>query len=251
MKNIKISTVIITLNEEKDIGRCLKSVKDISDEIIVVDSYSTDKTIDIAKKFGAVIYQRKFDSYDKQKDYATSKARSEWIFSLDADEIATKKLCGEIKGAVKNDDYDGYLIPRRNIIFGAEIKHTRWSPDIHIWLWRKGKGHWTPGVHSEVQVKGKVGRLKSGKVHYQYETVPQFFQMLNKYTEAEANEKMASGVRFSALQLVCQPVYNFLVRYFYRQGFLDGWRGFILSYLMAVYHLSLWVKVWEKQNVRI
>lgn len=245
---MKLSTIIITKNEEENIKRCLESIKDISDEIIVVDSGSTDNTLKIAKKYNAKIYKRKFDTFDKQKNFASSKAKGDWIFSLDADEEASKNLQMEIISRIKDTKYDGFLIPRRNIILGKEIRHTRWSPDIHIWLWRRGKGKWTKGVHSEVKVDTVVGRFEHAKIHYQYETVTEFLDMVNSYTRQEAEERKEKGVSFSYFRLFFDPALSFFRRFIYKRGFLDGWRGFVLSYLMAVYHMSIWVKIWERSK---
>ena len=162
---VKLSAVVITLNEEKNLPRCLKSVKNIVDEIIVVDSGSKDKTIEVAKKFGAKVYLRKFDNFANQKNFATLKASGDWILSLDADEKISSKLADEIhslisKGLLKN--FDAYSIPRKNIIFGKFIKYTRWQPELdrHIWLWKRSKGSWVGDVHEEVKVEGNIGKLK-------------------------------------------------------------------------------------------
>jgi glycosyltransferase involved in cell wall biosynthesis len=244
----KISVTIITLNEEKSLRRCLNSVEEFAGEVILIDSGSVDRTVEIAKNFGAKVFVRKFDDMGKQKNYAITKAKYDWIFSIDADEVVTKKLKDEIKKAVRSKEFNGYLIPRRNIILGAEIKHTRWSPDEHIWLWKKARGKWSTGVHSEVAVEGKIGKLKSAKTHYQYKTVKDFFVMLNKYTENEASEKMQKGIQFSYFRMFFDPALSFFRRFIYKRGFLDGWRGFVLSYLMAVYRFTTWVKVWEREN---
>ena len=138
----------------------------------------------------------------------------------------------------------------KNIIFGKLIKYTRWQPELdrHIWLWKKSKGKWIGDVHEEVVVEGEVGKLKNAKIHYQYETVREFLDMIDRYSELEAEQRVKKGQKFSYLKLFIGPIYNFLVRYFYRLGFLDGWRGFVLSYLMAIYHLTLWVKIWERSK---
>lgn len=246
---MKLSATVITLNEKKNIVRCLSSIKDLVDEIILVDSSSTDETVDLAKKFGAKVYYRKFDNYANQKNFALEKTTGDWILSLDADEEITPELAEEIKSVISQQSsvISGYSISRKNIILGKYIKFTRWQPDLdrHIWLWKKSAGKWIGDVHEEVIVKGKVGKLKSFKVHYQYETVREFVEMINRYTELEAQGKVNNGQSFSIFKLFYDPIYNFLVRYIYRFGFLDGWRGFVLSYLMAIYHLTVWIKVWD------
>ena len=248
MGKYKISVTIITLNEEREIERCIKSVRSIADEIVVVDSGSTDRTVEFAKKLGAKVYFRKFDDYASQKNFATEKAKGDWILSIDADETVSEKLAEEIKEAIKQKAFYGYLIPRQNILLGAEIKHTRWSPDKHIWLWRKGKGRWIGQVHEEVQVEGWVGELKEGKIHYQYESVTEFLKMMNRYTDRMADEMVSQGKKFSLFMLFYAPLLSFFRRFFYKKGFLDGWRGFVLSYLMAIYRFTTWVKLWERDK---
>ncbi|KKQ55400.1 MAG: glycosyl transferase [Candidatus Woesebacteria bacterium GW2011_GWC1_38_13] len=246
-----ISVSIITLNEEKYLEKCLQSVKGIADEIVVVDSGSTDKTLDIAKKFSAKVYFRKFDNYANQKNYAVEKCTGDWILSMDGDEEIEDDLLKEVKSEILNpkSEINGYSIPRKNIIFGKFIRYTRWQPELdrHIWLWKKDLGKWMGDVHEEVVVEGRVGKLKHAKIHHQYETVRDFFEMMNRYSEIDASERVKNGRKYSHFRFLFDPIYNFLVRYFYRLGFLDGWRGFVLSYLMAVYHLIVWVKVGENK----
>lgn len=248
-KKTSLSVTIITLNEEENIKRCLASVKQMANEIIVVDSGSTDNTVEIVKECGAKIFVRDFDNYADQKNFAISKATRNWIFSLDADEVVTPELAKEILKAIKDSRYDGYLISRRNIILGAEIKHSRWSPDKHVWLWKRKKGKWKGKVHEEVLVDGGVGELKNAKIHYQHKTVAEFIDMLNKYTELEAEEKISKEIKFSFFRMFYDPTLSFFRRFVYKKGFLDGWRGFILAYLMAIYRMATWIKVWEREKV--
>ncbi|HEX6977274.1 MAG TPA: glycosyltransferase family 2 protein [Patescibacteria group bacterium] len=245
---MRISAVVITLNEEKNLARCLASVADWVSEIVVVDSGSTDSTIKIAKKFGSKIYTRKFDNYADQKNFADSKASCEWILSLDADEEVTEELAREVKISIETLDCNGFLIPRRNIIFGKEIKYTRWSPDKHVWLFKKSKGSWLGGVHEEIRIDGKVCVLKNAKIHYSHPTVFDFFSMLNSYTDLEAKRKIQNGEHFSLFKMFFDPLKSFIGRFVYKKGFLDGWRGFVLSYLMGIYRMVTWIKIWEKQK---
>jgi len=246
---MKLSATIITLNEEDNLSRALASIKQLADEIILVDSGSTDKTLQIAKKYKAKIYKRKFDNYANQKNFAESKATGDWILSLDADEEITKELSKEIDSRLRGNDKEvvAFSIPRRNIILGKEIKHTRWQKELdrQVWLWKKGKAKWIGDVHEELEINGDVGKLKHAKMHYQYKTITEFLIMMNKYSSLDAKNK-----KFNVLSLLLQPTYNFLVRYVYRLGFLDGWRGFMLSFLMAVYHFELHVKIWVKQSLK-
>ena len=245
-----ISATIITLNEEDRIEKAIHGVLGAADEIIVLDCGSTDKTVEKAKRAGAKIYFRKFDNFSNQKNYAASKTSGDWILSLDADEEIPKQLILEIKNAVKNKIYNGYLIPRRNFILGKEIKYSRWSPDTHIWLWKKNFGKWVGDVHEEVVVEGKVGRLKNAKIHNQKETISEFIKANDFYANLLAESLFKKGKRFSFFKLIRDPIFEFFIRFFYKLGFLDGFRGFILSYLMAIYKISVWIKIYELQNFK-
>lgn len=249
---MKLSVVVITLNEAKTLSKALNSVKNLADEIVVVDSGSTDATVKIAIEFGAKVFFRSFDNYANQKNFAAGKAKGNWILSLDADEEISPGLAKEIDFELrtKRPELRAYSIPRRNIIFGEYIKYTRWQPELdrHVWLWSKGKGKWVGDVHEEVVVDGKIGKLKNPKIHRQYQTVSEFVEMMNRYSDLEADQKVRTGTNFSLGRFFFEPIYNFKVRLFYRLGFLDGWRGFVLSYLMAIYSLNVWIKIWERQK---
>lgn len=244
---MNLSVCIITLNEETRLEKCLRSVVSIADEIIVVDSGSSDNTVAIAKKFGAKVFFRKFDNYADQKNFALEKSAGEWVFSIDGDEEIEDRLAEEIKNAVKDSKFDAYSIPRKNIIFGKFIRYTRWQPELdrHIWLFKKDKSRWVGDVHEEIVTNGKVGKLRYAKIHHQYETISEFMAMMNAYSTLDAREKINKGVRFSIGKMIFLPIYNFLIRYFYRLGFLDGLYGFTLSLLMAIYHIEVWIKIWE------
>lgn len=155
---VNLSVVIITLNEEDDLPGCLESVKGIADEIILVDSGSKDRTIEIAKSYGAKIIVRKFDNYANQKNYAVSCASGTWILSIDADERIEPELAGEIISEIRNpkSGVNGYSIPRKNIIFGKFIKYTRWQPELdrHVWLWKKIRGNGLEPSTKKLSLKG-------------------------------------------------------------------------------------------------
>lgn len=246
---MKLSATIIARDEEKNLPRAIGSLRGLADEVVVVvDTRTQDKTSEVAKALGARTLIRDFDNYANQKNFASQKAGGEWILSLDADEEIPNELTKEIKMAINTGLFDGYLIPRRNFLLGREIKHTRWSPDKHIWLFRKDKGHWVGKIHEEVVVEGAVGKLKAAKIHHSYETVADFLDMVNSYTEFEAQEKVRNGAKFSLTRMFFAAKKSFIGRYFYKLGFLDGWQGFALSYLRAIYRLTTWAKVWEKQK---
>ena len=240
---MKLSVNIITLNEESNIKRCLNSVRDFADEIVIVDTGSTDKTIEFAKKYTDKIYVKDFDNFASVRNYALEKSKGEWILSMDADEEITKSLADEIKLTIKNPKFDAYLIPRKNIIFGKEIKHSRWSPDKHIWLFKKSKAKFENNVHEEVAVNGSIGELKNAKIHHSHNSVHEFVSKFNNYSELESGKTSPNTLSF-----FIETAKSFVGRYLYKQGFRDGWRGFVLAYLRAIYKATIWVKKWEKST---
>lgn len=245
-----LSITIITLNEGKNIRVCLESVKSLGAEIILVDSGSTDDTVQIAKKYNAKIYTRSFDNFSDQKNYAVSKATKKWILSLDPDEQLNTALSNEIRDAIKLERYDAFLIGRRNFILGSEIKYSRWSPDEHIWLWKKDMGEWKGFVHEEILLKGRVGKLINKKIHYQSDNISDFLQSNNFYSDFEARERFKRGERFSIFRMFIEAIYEFLIRYIYKLGFLDGKVGFILAYLMGIYKIIVSVKIYQLQFIK-
>lgn len=246
----RLSVAIITLNAEKSLRKCLDSLKSLSTEVILVDSGSKDKTVEIAKSYGVKTYFRKFDNFANQKNFAVSKTSGEWILAIDADEEISADLAQEIDEAIKGGQYAGYLIPRRNFILGKEIKFSRWSPDTHIWLWKKGSGKWKGDVHEEVVIEGKVGLLKNSKIHYSHETIDSFMKANNLYSGLEAQSLFNNSIKFSIWKMLWQPVFEFVLRFLYKKGFLDGSKGFVLAYLMGLYRLTVWIKLWELEQKR-
>ncbi len=248
----KLSVVISVYNEEKKIEECLKSVS-FADEIIFVDNTSNDKTVDIARSYTSKIFIRPNSRMlNINKNFGFSKTSNEWILNLDSDEHIEKALREEIERIVKEDssEFNGYKIPRKNIIFGKWIEHTGWYPDYQIRLFKKGKGKFPEKhVHELLKVEGNVGTLKGNIVHYNYETILQFLQKLaNIYGPNEAEQKIAAGYKFEWQDSIRFPVKEFLSRFFAREGYKDGFHGLMLSLLMAFYHLIVFVSIWELQG---
>lgn len=251
-KKIYLSVVVSAFNEEEKIGECLESVK-WANEIIFVDNGSIDKTVDIAKKYTNKIFRQKNDSQkiDIQKNFGIDKATGEWILVLDADEVISKDLSLEIKSVTQSSlDVEGFLIPRKNIIFGKWIEHTGWYPDYQLRLFRKGKARYEKKhVHQGLSLIGKKEKLNENIIHYNYESVAQFLRKnLLTYASNEADEKIRSGYKFSIVDIVRFPVQEFLRRYFSWEGYKDGLHGLLLSVLMAIYHFVIFVYIWEKNK---
>ena len=231
---MKLTAIIITKNEEQDLPRTLASLA-FADQILVVDSGSTDQTVEVAKKHGAVVIEHPFTSYADQRNFADSQVADGWILSLDADVVVPAELAAEIKEAIGGGNVKACLIGRINIIWGAPLTVADWGPkdDNHIWLYQKGSGQWLSAVHEQYQTKEPTSQLKNTLLHYNYDTVSEYLDKINRYSDLARSKKAVSW--FAGLV-------DFGKRYFYKLGFLAGYRGLFLSYLQAVYYLTLSIK---------
>ncbi|MFH1832962.1 MAG: glycosyltransferase family 2 protein [Candidatus Levyibacteriota bacterium] len=251
----KISAVITCFNEEKKIKDCLESVL-WADEIILVDNSSKDKTVEIVKKYTKNIFNQENDpgAIDILKNFGFSKASSEWILSLDADERVTPELRKEIESTINNQQsaINGYWIPRKNIIFGKWIEHTGWYPDFQLRLFRKGRGKFIKKhFHEMLELNGKTENLNSNLLHYNYESVLQFLNRhANIYAQNEVENILEKGYIFNYLDAIRFPFNEFLSRFFKREGYKDGIHGLVLSLLMAFYHLIIFSLIWEKEKFK-
>lgn len=252
-KNNKISLVINTKNEEKNIKDCILSAKDIVDEIIVVDMQSNDKTVQLAKELGAKIYSVKDYGYaDPARNFALSKATMEWTLTLDADERLTKELRRKIVGLIKDDSFDGYKFPFKNILLGKWIKHSMWWPDYHLRLFRTGSLNWPTKVHQEPNFTGRLLQLdpleKNVVVHYNIADIKELLEMVDQYSSVEHTFQLKKNI--TPDDLVQYLNHEFRWRYLEHKGYLDGMHGFILGKFMDVYRLLEVSKFWEKQGYK-
>lgn len=244
----KISVVTSVYNEEKNLLELLESVK-WADEIIVVDNSSTDKTGEIAKKYTDKIYKRpNLKMLNLNKNFGFEKATEEWILNLDGDERVTPELKREILSVVNQQT--AFYIPRKNIIFGKWIKHGLWWPDYQLRLFKKGKGKFPcQHVHEKIKVEGETAKLKNPLLHYNYRTVSQFIQKLDRiYTENEVENLIKSGRKINWYEAIRLPVADFLSVFFKREGYKDGLHGLVLSLFQSFYALVVFAKAWEKQK---
>lgn len=237
-----ISVVIIAKNEERTIGSVLAAVKPLAMECIVVDSGSTDRTVDIAREQGARVLHQDWLGYAAQKNYALSLASGDWLLSLDADEVATPDLVSEIRatiGGPRADEFDGFRIPRILYIGDHAIGHGGFYPDTQLRLFRRGRGRFNDRlVHEAVSVDGKVGRLMHPLRHFAYRSVEEFAQAMENYAQLSAQEALKSGFkpwRVSPLNEAFHPWWTFFHRYFLRVGFLDGALGLRLNLIYSQY----------------
>ena len=251
----KISVVINTLNEEKNLPRALSSVKTIADEIVVVDMMSTDETVNIAKKFGAKVYEHKRTNYvEPARNHALSKAKYKWILVLDADERVPTNLAKKIKQIAKSPNADYFRIPRKNIVFGKWLKHSRWWPDYNIRFFKKGAVSWDEVIHSVPMTTGKGRDLPDIEdyaiVHYHYNSVEQYIKRMDRYTTIQAKTKRKEGYSFEWRDLISKPTGEFLSRYFFAEGYKDGIHGIALSGLQAFSEFVLYLKLWQSDDFK-
>lgn len=252
---VKLSVVINAQNVESDLPRALTSVKNLADEIIVLDQGSTDKTAEVAKKSGAKVYKHESVRYvELARNFAISKVSGDWILVLDPDEEIPLGLSKRIKKILEKPKADFYRIPRKNIIFGKWISHTLWWPDYQIRLFKKGKVSWSEVIHSVPMVTGVGSDIPIEEdfaiLHHNYDSIEQYLEKLNRYTSVQADLLARSGYKFGWQDLINKPVKELINRYFTGEGYKDGLHGFALSLLQAFSELVTYVKLWQKNKFR-
>lgn len=249
----KLSVVIATFNEEENIHRCLESIKDIADEIIVVDGTSKDKTVEVAQSYGAkVTITTNPQIFHINKQKAIERATCEWIFQLDADEIASEELKKEIISVIlKKSEVNGYWIPRKNYFLGRYLMKGGQYPDYTIRLYKNGKGRLPQkDVHEQAEVDGKIGYLKKALFHYPYKNFSMYLMKWNRYNNLIAQqikqETDGRGFRTRSVYavnfLVLKPIVWFLTTYIRHKGFVDSWQGFVFSLFSALRFPVAYVK---------
>jgi glycosyltransferase involved in cell wall biosynthesis len=280
---MQLSVVIITFNEEANIGRTLESVQplvaDGKGEIIVVDSGSNDRTVEIARSFGAKVFVEEWKGFAAQKNSAIEKAAGEWILSLDADEESDSALTDEIGWLLQaipvweqhgfpagddrvakelrdrgteigldEEDLNGFSIPRKNFFLGRWVRFGGFWPDSKLRLFRRGTGSFENRmVHEDVALDGTTSAVQRGALlHHSYPTLSDYIEHMNRYSSLGAEMVVAKGpVRFSFINIVLRPVFTFIYNYFFRLGFLDGREGLLLHIYHAVYVSWKYAKAWE------
>jgi len=242
----RVSVTIIAWNEEDLLKACLESVG-WADEIIVIDAESTDKTVQVAREFTDKIWVRPWPGFAAQKNFALEQADGEWILSLDADERVTPELRSRIDAIVRaGGPADGYSIPRRNLFWGAWVRHGGLYPDYQLRLFRRGAGRFVDSaVHESVLVAERVEKVVEPLLHHSYRGLDDFVTRSNRYSTLAAAELVKRGDRPRLLGLALRPLGRFLSMYVLRVGFLDGWRGFVLAVLYANYVFLRMAKAWE------
>ncbi len=242
---VPLSVVIVTKDEERNIEAALQSVSRFS-EIIIIDDFSTDSTISIARKYTDNIFQIKWQGYARQKQSGIDKASMPWVLVLDADERVTEELADEIRTIIESSSCNAFYIPRKNFFLGRWIRHGGWWPDYTLRLFRKDSAHMEQReVHEKIVAYGKTAYCKNPMEHYTYREISGYIKKMDVYSSLAATELHQKGVSARLYQLVLKPPVTFLRMFLFQQGFRDGFHGFVLAVLYSLYTFLKYLKLWE------
>jgi glycosyltransferase involved in cell wall biosynthesis len=247
----KISAVIITLNEQEIIGACIDALKKVVDEIIVVDSFSTDRTKEICLEKNVVFAEHPFKDYIDQKNYAASLANFDFILSIDADEIISDELVVEIKKVKVDHTADGYEFNRLSNYCGKWIRHSGWYPDCKLRLYNRTKGCWTgTTIHEKIKMEdgSKIILLKGDLYHYSYTSITDHIAQANKFSTLGAKSAVQKGRRSNMAKVFLMPLWRFIRNYIFKLGFLDGYYGFVVCVINSHENFLKYAKMIEIQR---
>ena len=232
---MRVSVVILTYNSQKYLKEVIESAL-FADEVLILDSYSSDDTVKIAQELGAKVKRSKWLGFGKMKQLAVSLAKNDWVFVLDSDEVISPQLQDEIKRLDDKSDFSAYLVPRLNIFFGRQMRHGGLYPDETIRLFDRDRAKFSDdSVHERVVVSdGKIGRLSSYMIHYAYDSIESFITKQNRYSTL--------GAKPNRLKAIINPPWTFIRMYILKLGFLDGWEGYITARLYAQYTFWKYIK---------
>lgn len=249
MNKIPLSVVIITKNEERNMHDCLKSVADWADEIVIVDDESTDKTVEISKSYGAKIYHRKMDNEGIHRNWAYAQAKNEWVLSLDADEMVSPELRDEIVDTIPKTDFNAFDMPMRNYIGKYWVQHSGWYPAGKLRMFQKSRFKYEEvGVHPRVFLDGKTGHLTKDLVHKGYPDFEHFLQSLNRQTTLEAEKWIQTGRHMPLGTAIWRTVDRFFRSFIGKQGWRDGFIGFMIAFYASLYQVISYAKYWERKK---
>jgi glycosyltransferase involved in cell wall biosynthesis len=256
MGETEISAVVNTLNDETRIEACLRSLA-WADEIVVVDMESGDRTVEIARRFTDRVFSHERRPYvEAARNFGISRATHDWVFILDPDERCTNTLAATVRRIVRDegDRIAGIAYPSMTIMFGRWMRHGGWWPAHQVRVFRKDKARYSGEIHAFPAIDGPMRRLpplpENSIVHISYQSIADFVERMNRYTDVEAEQRRARGRRFGLVRLLGAPVWVFFRRYVRQQGFRDGTRGLLLSLLMAVYYFLVYAKLWDSGRDR-
>lgn len=244
MKNLSVA--IITYNEEHNIADCIRSCEDVADEIIVLDSFSTDRTEEIARSFRKVRFKKHaFDGHVEQKNRALALCKNDWVLSIDADERLSPELAREI-AALSPEDRDGFRVPRLTFHMGRFIRHGGWYPQRRFRLFRRSRARWEgENPHDTIVIDGRGGDLGGDLIHYSFRDLSQQIDTINRFSSIVAFTRHHRGQAFSWGKCLFKPISKFLEIYFFKQGFRDGFPGFAIAVASAFSTFLKFAKVYE------
>ncbi len=242
----KLTVIIPTLNEEHNIKDVLESVA-FADEIIVVDSYSTDKTIEKARLCTKYVFQHKFKDFSSQKNWALEQATNEWVLFVDADERISSALKSEIVATINlKTDYVAYSMHRNNYFLGKKVRFSGWQNDKVVRLIKKSKCRYNNKlVHESIDADGEIGLLHNPLLHYTYKNFDHYVNKLNHYSDLQSLESFQKNKKVNFFHFLIKPLFRFIKHYFIKQGFRDGYVGFVIAYLQSYAVFSRYVKLWQ------
>lgn len=247
---MKLSVAMISFNEEENIARTIEAVKNVADEIVLIDSFSTDKTVEIAEKLGAKVYSEEWKGFAAQKNSAAEKCGGEWILFLDCDEEITPELADSITKAVDTGEFDGYSLNRRTFYMGRLLKYA-WQPDFKLRLVKKDSSPLWEGeyVHETLSLKGSAkGRLSGYLIHYSYKNFTDHMQRTLTYSTLAAKKYLEKGRKIGAASFIFRPWFDFFKALILKRSFLDGIPGIIAAFSYALATYSKYAYLWEMQK---
>jgi glycosyltransferase involved in cell wall biosynthesis len=235
--SVELSVSLIASNEEKNIGRCLDSVRSIADEIVVVHNDCSDKTVEIAESYGAKCFEQKWQGYKDQKNISLGKATKSWVLCLDADEVVSPELLSSIKEFIKQgpeQGVDGYAFNRLSFFLGKWIKHGDWYPDRKLRLIKNGEATWTGAqVHEVLRANGSVERMKGDLLHFSYPSMSSFIEKTISFSDLYLQRQLETKRKWRLPDVLFRPIWRFARGYIIRLGFLDGFPGFFIAVATA------------------
>jgi glycosyltransferase involved in cell wall biosynthesis len=251
-QKVNLSVAIITYNEESNIKACLEAVRQIADEIVVIDSFSTDKTEEICSQYDTRFLQHHFTGHIEQKNYAMEQARFDHILSVDADEVVSEKLKEAILATKTDWGFEGYTLNRLTNYCGKWIRHCGWYPDTKLRLWDRSKGSWggvNPHDRIEMVQGSRIGHLKGDLLHYSYRSISQHISQINSFSSIAAHEADQKGYQLNVFRdIICNPPFTFLKKFLLQLGILDGYYGFVISKSSALSRFLKYIKLYEIQK---